>query len=101
METKEMKDRVGYAYSLLGVKDRQRRYSITLLFLKHMRIFGLAFIITFCSQNLTLQSIYIVYSSLILVAMIGLTRPFENPRTTRLELANEFVILILYSLLTC
>ena len=32
---------------------------------------------------------------------MGLTRPFELPMTRRLEIANEFVILVLISQLLC
>ena len=101
METQQMKERVGYAYSSYGIKERQKKYAVTLLIMRQLRIMALAFVITFSSKNLMAQSIYVAYSSLLLIAIMGLSRPFEEPSTTRLELANEFTILVLLSFLLC
>ena len=78
-----------------------RKQSISLIILRHLRIYGITYVLTFASQMLIAQVYYIVASSLILIALMGLTRPFEQPTTSRLEIANEFVILVLISQLLC
>ena len=96
-----MRDKVGFVYEQLSVKERSVNYSVALIAVSHMRIYGLAFIVTFAGKALSAQSIYIVYSSLLLITIIALGRPFASPSTTNLELANEFFILILFSLIIC
>ena len=41
------------------------------------------------------------FSSLLFIALIGFVWPYERNFDNRLELANEFAILVVFSLLTC
>lgn len=41
------------------------------------------------------------YSSLILIALIGQVWPYKSNFDNRLELANEFVVLVIFAMLTC
>ena len=52
LETKQMKDRIGAAYENLSTKGHSRKYAITFMTLRHLRVFGLAFTITFALSNL-------------------------------------------------
>ena len=40
-------------------------------------------------------------SSLILISVMGLARPFDQQNVNRLEIANEFIILVLIGQLLC
>ena len=101
MGTEYLQARIGAIYSNLSVKENLRKYTILLILLRHLRIYGLAYVITFLNPYIGLQSIYVVYSSLILVALMSLRHPFESPFIAKVEIANEFFILVLFSFLIC
>ena len=43
----------------------------------------------------------VCYSSLVLIALIGIIEPYDVPFDYRHELANEFAILVVFALLLC
>lgn len=96
-----MQDRIGYAYKEMSHKKEKGNYTIGKLIASHLRIYGLAFIITFSSEVLSIQSIFIVYSSLLLITIMGVGKPFASPSIARVEIANEFFILVLFSFILC
>ena len=76
LETKQMRNFIGSSYENLSTKAHSRKFGIALLALRHLRVYGLAYIITFALYNLVAQFAYVIYSSLALIALMGLSRPF-------------------------
>ena len=79
LESESIKNQIGASYESLNVRERSRKQSIALIILRHLRIYGLSYVLTFAALSLLTQVFYIVASSLLLIGMIGLTRPFDIP----------------------
>ena len=58
--------------------------------------FGLA--LTFGSANLLLQCYFVHFTSVLVLAVLGLLRPLNSSSAHRLEYCNEILILALFSL---
>ena len=96
-----IKDRVGSAYSLMNVK-RLPKPTILLLSSMHVRNQGLTFAITYGNTNLLFQIFFLNFSSLLILAIMGIARPHETRETLWLEMANEFTVrILLLNLLMC
>ena len=74
---------------------------IFLIFSFKVRLITIGAVITFAQKNPLVQFSFISFSSLVLIALVGVVRPFESDFDNRLELANEFTILIVLAWLTC
>lgn len=79
LDSEKMRSRIGFVINDMSVKEHRREYAIARLLLSHLRIYGLAFIITFASKLLSVQSVFIVYSSLLLITIVGIGNPYERP----------------------
>ena len=101
MDRDEVRDVVGSAYTLLNVK-RLAKPSILLLVCTSVRNMGLSAAITHGNSSLIFQIFFLNFSSLLILGILGIARPYLTRGTLWLEIANEFVIrILLLNLLMC
>ena len=76
----EVKDRVGAAYeSMRTIKYRKSYKSvITVILALKLRLLTIGSIITFTQGNPLVQFSFVSFSSLVIIALIGVFRPFES-----------------------
>ena len=92
---------MGSSYTLLNVK-RVAKPSILLLLCTSLRNMGLSAAITHGNRSLIFQIFFLNFSSLLILGIMGFTRPYLTRGTLWLEIANEFVIrILLLNLLMC
>lgn len=96
-----MQDRVGSVYDQMCTKERARKAGATLIFLRHLRIYGIAYVMTYLQKMAVFQFMYIILSSLALIAFMGTNRPFASSSILWSELLNEFVNLVQICFLIC
>ena len=96
----EVSNRVGAAYSNLSV-SKVGRPALVFWFLTFVRRAGIACAITFGAFSFVAQLCFVNFSSLFMMAFIGLARPYNSNAENVLELANEFTVLVIYCHLIC
>ena len=74
---------------------------IIVIFTYKARQMAIGAVITFANGNPLVQFSFVFYSSLLVIALIGVIWPYSSNFDNRLELANEFTILIVLTWLTC
>ena len=95
-----MADRVGSIYRGYVVHRAPKAVIGALLGLIGRRML-LGGIITFGEGNPLVQFLFVHFSSLFLIALIGLLRPLETRSAHRIELGSEFLILVLFCQFLC
>ena len=101
LDRQKVRDVVGSSYTLLNVK-RLAKPSILLLLCTSLRNMGLSATITHGNSSLIFQIFFLNFSSLVILGILGFTRPYLTRGTLWLEIANEFVIrILLLNLLMC
>lgn len=58
----------------------------------------LSLVITFGEGNPLVQFFFIYFSSLLLLSLLGLLRPLNSIGGQRLELGNEYIVIVLFNL---
>lgn len=91
---------MGEIYKGFVVK-RAAKSTITFLFCSANRRIILGSIITFGEGNPLVQFSFIHFSSVLLVALLGLLRPLDSRGAQRLEIGNEFLVLVVFNFLLC
>ena len=101
LDEDEFRHRVGAAYTKFNVK-RTGKEAIAVLSFTQARNLCLSIAITFGTGSLISQIFFLNFSSLAILAMMGIMRPFETRGIHWLEIFNEFSIrLLLLCLLIC
>ena len=98
--TDALKNRVGAVYANLSI-SKGGHPVMAFWFCTFLRRAGIAYAITFGIFSLVAQLCFVNFSSLFMMAFIGLVRPYNSNAQNNLELLNEFTILIVYCHLIC
>lgn len=93
----EMKKKVGAAYEGFAMK-RAGRYVILFSVFSYLRRIALSLIVTFGRDSTEAQRIFMNFGSVFMLAFTGYVRPHFTHWPNRLEMANEYTILLLYCL---
>ena len=80
---------------------RDAKSALVTLLCSLVRRIVLGVVITFGESNPLVQFFFVHYSSLLLIALIGILRPLETRGAHRIELSSEFLILALFCNLLC
>ena len=95
LKTDPVRNRVGAAYENLAV-NKVGRPVLAFLFLSFARRIAISYVITFVLNSQVAQLCFVNFSSLLMMAFVGHVRPYLSRGENRLELANEFTLLVLY-----
>ena len=98
--TDALKNRVGAVYANLSV-SKVGRPVLAFWFCTFLRRAGIAYAITFGTFSLAAQLCFVNFSSLFMMAFIGLARPYNSNAENNFELLNEFTVLMVYCHLIC
>ena len=81
---------------------RLAKPSIMLIMSLHVRNIGLSLAITHGNSSILFQLLFLNFSSLFILGIMGTLRPYQSRGTHWLEMANEFVVrILLLNLLMC
>ena len=80
---------------------RDAKSAIATLICSIGRRLALGAVITFGEGDPLMQFLFIHFSSLTLIALLGALRPLETRSSHRIELGSEFFILVLFSNILC
>ena len=94
LQTQQVKNKVGSAYADLDLK--KGRSVLVFMVLSYTRRVALCFVITFGRTSMVAQLFFTNFCSLLIIGYLGLVRPFNSVSGNRLELLNEYTILLLY-----
>ena len=77
LDTEKVKKRVGAAYENLAV-SKNGRTVLAFWFLSFARRLGITYVITFGQNSLVSQLFFINFSTIFMIALIGIIRPYTN-----------------------
>ena len=95
LETERMKKRVGNSYVDFDLKGAGRS-ALVYMAISYSRRVALCFVITFGRSSIVAQLLFTNFCSLLIITFIGIMKPFKTKTLNRLELFNEYTILLLY-----
>ena len=95
LKSKKLMRRVGDAYSTLAVKNGNR-IILGQLVLSFVRSLAMSLTITYGRYSATTQRVFMSYAPLFMIGFTAVVRPHKEPWEDRLELFNEFTMLVLY-----
>lgn len=95
LNTEAIRDRIGVVYDGLAIQKTGRSVFVYLVVL-YIRPLVLSVIVTFGRGSNLTQRLFFNYGSLIMIAVIATVRPFASKWAARVEIMNEFIILVLY-----
>ena len=91
---------MGAAYENLTV-SKNGRTVLAFWFLSFARRLGITYVITFGQNSLVSQLLFINFSTIFMMALTGIIRPYTNKADNKLELVNEFTYLMIYCHFIC
>lgn len=95
-----VKLRVGQIYEGYAT-HRAAASTIAIIFCSASRRMLLSSVLTFGANNQLVQFAFIHFSSVLLLSMIGMLEPFDSRGTHRLEIFNEYSVMLLFNLFMC
>ena len=95
LRSEKLMRRVGDAYSTLAVKNGNR-IILGQLVLSFVRSLALSLTITYGRYSATTQRVFMSYAPLFMIGFTAMVRSHKEPLEDRLELFNEFTMLVLY-----
>ena len=101
LDDPQVRARIGSAYENFDANKMNRigKKVFLLTFFQMVRRVLLGYSITFGQDNIFIQFMAVNFSSLLLIGLLGTFKPYEN--SNAMEIGNEFMVLIVFSLLTC
>ena len=100
LETEGVRKRVGDAYLNLAVSKNGRGVLFFWL-LTFVRRLAIGYVVTFGQFSLVSQLFFINFSSIFMMALVGIFRPYKDEVENRFEIFNEFTYLIVYCHIVC
>ena len=91
---------MGAVYANLAVSNNGRPV-LAFWFLSFVRRLAIAYVTTFGQYSLVTQLVFIHFSTIFMMALVGFIKPYTNEIENIFELLNEFTYLMLYCHLIC